>query len=71
MKIQHKDIRKITVNLPASLIDPLLQESGQGPTELLTELLQKEKKPAGMGGACRVARQGVVRYELAGNARQR
>ena len=31
------------VNLPPSLIDPLMEETGQGPTELLTDLLRKEK----------------------------
>jgi hypothetical protein len=43
MKKPAEEIRKITVNMPASLIDPMLQATGKGPTELLTELVQKEK----------------------------
>ena len=44
MKKPVEEIRKITVNMPASLIDPLLESTGKGPTELLIELLKKEKQ---------------------------
>ena len=37
-----EEIRKITVNLPASLLNPLLDEYQCGVTEMLRNLMQKE-----------------------------
>jgi hypothetical protein len=43
MKTPGEEIRKITLNLPARLLDDVLRESHKGLTETITELLRQEK----------------------------
>lgn len=62
MKPPKEIIRKITVNLPAALIDPLLLEYKVGPTEMIRELMLREKHRR----ACEKLRQmrGKVKFSL-------
>ncbi len=38
-----KELRKVTMNLPAQLLDDLLRDTGKGITETMIDLMVKEK----------------------------
>lgn len=44
MKNTCEEIRKVTMNLPAKLVDDLLRESNVGLTEMVRTLLEKENQ---------------------------
>jgi hypothetical protein len=62
MKNPREEIRKITINLPASLIDPLLADYPKGQTELIREALTQLKRKR----ACERLRslRGKVKFSL-------